>query len=313
MTEKSPTVLLITESALKEKAVSDALESEFDVRTIQSIDEALEGLRYYRPDVIIVDEKTAHFQCESFASAVKKHDGYESIPLLVLSSALKKSYVRELISAGASDILREPIDPDDIRHKITSLTKKNTIKGKVSNLAGSIPSFAKATTEKTLSDRLFVDERIHKVLTSASEHHDMMSLLLVEIDVFDELHKKHGSSIGKYLLLPFEKYLRKVLRPQDVITRLDRGRFVIIMPKTSHTAATCIAENIQDYLKADPFTAEGIEAPITVSIGLANTGEVGSNNPQDDFQFLIDLAGKCLTEAKLQGNKIVSKMISIKE
>jgi len=313
MAEKLLTILLITESALKEKDVVDALENDFEIRTIQSFDEAIESFRYFRPDVIIVDEKTEGFSCESFSKAVKTFEGYDTIPLLVLSAALKKSYVRELISAGATDIIREPIDPSEIKDKLRALTTSNTTKGKVSSLAQSIPKINPAQAKGTLSDRLFVDERVHKVLVSAAKHHEMMSLLIVEIDSYDELHKAHGNTLGKHLLLPFEKYLRKLLRPQDVITRLDAGRFVIIMPKTSQTAATCIAENIQDYLKDSPFRAEGLDEAITVSIGLANTKDVGEENPHGNLQFLIDLATKCLTEAKLQGNKIVSRMSSIKE
>lgn len=313
MAEKMHTILLITESALKEKAITDALENDFEIRTIQSIDDALESFRYFRPDIIIIDEKTEAFSCEAFAKAVKTFEGYETIPLLVLSKALKKSYVRELISAGATDIIREPINATDIQAKLKSLTLSNNTKGKISGLAQNIPTLSQNTTKKSLSDRLFVDERVHTVLVSATQHHDMMSLLIVEIDEYDALHKEHGNTLGKHLLLPFEKHLKQLVRPQDVITRIDRGRFVIIMPKTSQTAATCIAENIQDYLKESPFKAEGINETITASIGLANTSEIGDDNPHDNLQFLIDLATKCLSEAKLQGNKIVSRMISIKE
>lgn len=313
MHEKIHTILLITESALKEKDVTDALEKNFEIRTIQSIDEALESFKYFRPDIIIVDEKTEGFRCEAFVKAIKKFEGYDSIPLLILSEALKKSYMRELISAGATDIIRTPINVNDITSKIKTLTANTTTQGKISHLAQHIPKLTSNEAVKNLSDRLFVDERIHKLLVAAGEHHDMMSLLIVEIDAFEELHKAYKNTLGKHLLFPFEKYLHKLLRPQDIITRIDRGRFVIIMPKTSQTAATYIAENIQDYLKHSPFKAEGIDESITVSIGLANTEEVDEANPHDNLQFLLDLATKCLTEAKLQGNKIVSKMISIKE
>ena len=289
------TVVFVTESARRERQLLQAVEGAFSVKVLLSFDELYDTLKYLQPDVLIIDEKTDHFDCFDVCSKVRSYLNKESLPILVLSDSLKKSHAKLLVSAGASAVLREPIEKDQIDEVFAKFTTKSTTKKKVRSLASSIQGIS-LSTNRSLSDRLIVDKRVEAVLKEAAKEHEKLSLLLVAIDGYADIKQE----MPKKVLIPLERHLTKVLRPQDVMTRLDFERLVIILPKTSHTAAVCIAENIQDYVNTNPFEVDGVE--ISVTIGVTNIDEVSESNPLESLSTLVEDASNLVKRTKKTGS-----------
>lgn len=261
-------ILLVTESALKERDIYESLSHTYRIKVMNSLEECYDSMVYFRPDLIIIDERTSGFECKSFVNEIHKHEGYETIPIFVLTATLKRAHERSLIAAGATDVVREPIEEEALKKQVHAVRSSSATKGKVSTLfkPASLPK-----TSSSLSDRLVIDSSFEKKV-QASE--GKMSLLVVELK--EEIEN-------------FTTTLKGVIRKQDEVSKIDSKHYVILLPKTSQTAAECIAENIQEALHD------------AASIGLASA--------ETNSSHLIQQAMTCLEEAKTKGNSIVSKII----
>lgn len=288
------TVVFVTESARRERQLTQALSEECTIRVLLSFDELFDTLKYLKPDVLIIDEKTERFDCFDVTTKVRAYSNNEKLPILILSDSLKKSHHKLLIHAGATAVLREPIEKEQIDEALEKVSAKGSTKGKVRSLAQHIPGI-QTTTKRSLCDRLIIDKRVEDVLKTAAKEHERLSLLLVAIDGYQKLKQ----AMPKKVLIPLERHLTKVLRPQDVLTRLDFERLVIILPKTSETAAICIAENIQDFVNANPFEVDGVQ--ISVTIAVTNIDEVSEQNPLESLSTLVEDASKLVKNTSKTG------------
>lgn len=301
-----PTLLLLTNSTIKDNIINKVFEEEYYIKTLSNFDEALDLLKYLRPQIIILDEKMFPSSIEDVIKRLKTEQLLKDVPILVITSSLKKTFAKKVIKAGATDLLREPLDEEELAHRILMVKRFQKTHKKMNVMAQMINEMKPPETSRKLSDRLVLDQKVSEAIQSSLESQENLSLLIIEIDDFEKLHKELKGAITKEILLPFEKHLRLMLRKQDIIMRLEMGKFVIILPKTTSKAAEIIAENVQDFLHEHPFEIEDQERKITASIGVSNTSP-SQVDPDESIEFLVKIASKCLKEAKLQGNQVVTQ------
>lgn len=279
-----PGLLLVSQSALRINTIKKCLSKTFYVRDCAKLDEIWEILPHLNPEFVILDDKTSGVDPLVFCKAFREKR--DSVPILVITTHLKKSYTRQLIQAGANDFLREPFEEDDLLFRIDAAKDVSDTQQKMVGLTQFISS---PQTAEPLKKRLIVDERVISAVSTAQEKKHNLSLLVAEVD-----KKTDEAADG------FEKALKKFLRKQDFISRIETGKFVIIMPKTSKSAAHHMAEDIQDSIRSLGFTA---------TIGLAELGMSSTMiSPHQSLDVLLNLATTCLKEAQIQGEKIVSQL-----
>lgn len=281
---EKPGLLLITESAIQLNLIKKALESDYLIRTTTDAEEAFQTLRYLQPELIILDEKTPNFDDKGFCELCREK-GIEC-PILIITLNLKKSYTRQMITAGASDFLREPFDEEELHTRIAIALKNSHMQEKVSTLSHQIAPPEKPTLD--FKNRVIVNEKIVKAISSAQKSKDDLALLIAELDKKDPKYTQQ-----------FEKDLLRLIRPQDLLAEMGSGKFVIILPKTSKNAAHLMAEEIQLGLKTAPYIAR---------IGVTELSDTDAQgiSPIDSLDLMLNLASHYLLEAQLQGNLIVS-------
>ncbi|MBP9841590.1 MAG: response regulator [Simkaniaceae bacterium] len=281
---EKPGLLLITQSAHELHLIKKNLEDEYLIRTTDNAEEAFLILRYLQPELIILDEKTPQFDDKAFCETCRSKQ--IGCPILIITTNLKKSYTRQMLQLGASDFLREPFDEEELLTRIAIAKQTGKIQTKISYLSQQIAPPNTPTSE--FKNRVIVNEKLVNAVSEAQHSKDELSLLIAELDKKDP----------KYIY-PFEQDLTKLLRPQDLLSQISEGKYVIILPKTSKNAATLIAEEIQTALKIAPYIARiGVTE-------LCDTEDQGIS-PIQSLDLMLNLASHCLLEAQLQGNLIVS-------
>jgi PleD family two-component response regulator len=279
-----PGLMLITQSALQLNLIKTELEDEYLIRSADNAEEAFLMIRYLKPELIILDEKTPNFNDMTFCEECRAKG--ISCPILIITTNLKKSYTRQMLKAGASDFLREPFDAEELQTRIAIATQTNEVQEKVSALSQQITPPEQPASE--FKNRVIINEQMVNAVSSAQKSQDELSLLIAELDKKDPRYTHQ-----------FEQDLTRLLRPQDLLSEISEGKFVIILPKTSKHAAQLIAEEIQNGLKTASYVAR---------IGVTELCDAESNgiSPIQSLDLMLNLASHCLLEAQLQGNLIVS-------
>jgi diguanylate cyclase (GGDEF)-like protein len=141
-------------------------------------------------------------------------------------------------------------------------------------------------------------ERLRLALASASRSHDVVSVLMLDIDDFKRVNDVYGHGAGDEILRSLAETLKDAVRSSDVVYRLGGEEFAIVIVSRTPESADRLAVRLVQRVEAAEFDPAG---RITVSVGLAR-GPEHAMNPRE----LIACAEAAMMTAKARGkNQIV--------
>jgi len=101
-------------------------------------------------------------------------------------------------------------------------------------------------------------------------------LMLTDLDQFKEINDTLGHHIGDEVLIEAGARLKKLLRKNDLVSRLGGDEFGILLPNTTIKNASFIAEKIVSSFIL-PFVIEGQSLNIGISVGVVEFPLHGQN------------------------------------
>jgi diguanylate cyclase (GGDEF)-like protein/PAS domain S-box-containing protein len=147
-----------------------------------------------------------------------------------------------------------------------------------------------------LANRHQLDELLPLALARAQRSEGALALMFLDIDKFKSINDSLGHAVGDAVLKEFARRLRDCVRSTDTVARLAGDEFVIVLEGLrSEAEPQFVARKIGAAI-ARPFLLDGIELPVSTSIGIAfHTG--GLLTPS----ALLHRADQALYEAKNAG------------
>lgn len=127
------------------------------------------------------------------------------------------------------------------------------------------------------------------------------SVLFLDIDYYRKVNESLGHQGGDAILRELAQRLQGALRRYDAIGRYGGEEFLIVLPNTPADKAALAAERLRSkIIAAKPFTWDGKEVAVTVSIGIAEFRR------EDTAPDLIEAADVAMYRAKELGrNRVV--------
>jgi CheY-like chemotaxis protein len=119
---KHKTLLAIDDNPVNLRQVKIFLEKHFEVVPVKSGGEGLRVLNIRKIDLILLDIEMPIMTGFEFLEALRSMPGQESIPVVcVTGHEPTPEFVKEIIRAGAKDIVVKPFDPDTIINKVCNV------------------------------------------------------------------------------------------------------------------------------------------------------------------------------------------------
>lgn len=128
-----------------------------------------------------------------------------------------------------------------------------------------------------------------------------LALLLLDIDHFKNVNDTYGHPCGDLVLKGVAALLRSCLRSADVAARYGGDEIAVILPETSKSKASEVAEKLRRQVEKSSFEWEGNSFSLTCSIGVAAVPEGNI----DCWNELLYSADKSLYRAKGKGRNHV--------
>lgn len=128
-----------------------------------------------------------------------------------------------------------------------------------------------------------------------------LALLLLDIDHFKNVNDTYGHPCGDLVLKEVAALLKGCLRSADVAARYGGDEVAVILPETSKSKASEVAEKLRRQLEKSSFEWEGNSFSLTCSIGVAAVPETSI----DHWNELLYSADKSLYRAKGKGRNHV--------
>ncbi|MES1945456.1 diguanylate cyclase [Salinisphaera sp. PC39] len=96
-----------------------------------------------------------------------------------------------------------------------------------------------------------------------------LSLAVFDLDYFKRVNDVHGHDAGDALLRRVGEIFDTRLRATDWVCRMGGEEFCVILPGTDTAQAVVIAEELRRRIEDMAFVHDGVEIPVTVSVGVA--------------------------------------------
>jgi diguanylate cyclase (GGDEF)-like protein len=135
---------------------------------------------------------------------------------------------------------------------------------------------------------LTAPERIKKSKQSGTP----ISLAVIDLDFFKNVNDTYGHARGDIVLRQFGKFLKKLIRENDIVCRYGGDEFVCLLYNANYEQATHISNRFIKMCRESEFG----KTKITMSVGIAT-----SPTHAEDWNSLFNIADRNLYSAKRHG------------
>jgi diguanylate cyclase len=147
-----------------------------------------------------------------------------------------------------------------------------------------------------LYNRKAFDEHLQQTLQLFRAFDQPSCLLLIDVDRFKIINDTQGHIVGDEVLRGVADAITRVfLRKTDFVARYGGDEMAVILRDTSVREGKALAERLLKSLRAMKLSRNGVDLPVTATIGVAGL-EAGFND-----KGWIDSADKALLRAKAAG------------
>lgn len=137
-----------------------------------------------------------------------------------------------------------------------------------------------------------------------------VTVLLMEIDEFDDLHDSYGDRRSQFVIRKIAERFSSNLRATDLLSRLGRARFAVLIPEGGELVAQDIAERMRRDIEGFSIDdGRGAVLQVTISAGLV-TWEPRQFPAVDMDQLARQMQGvgdKALQDAIARGGNCVAR------
>ena len=123
-----------------------------------------------------------------------------------------------------------------------------------------------------LYNRRYFSNEADKNLTLSKVHKQSFCILMIDIDYFKDINDTYGHDTGDQILIELSHKLVELSRIQDIVSRHGGEEFIMLLPDTTTTEATKIAEKIREKVeRMDIYAKSKEKIAITISIGVSQS------------------------------------------
>ena len=148
-------------------------------------------------------------------------------------------------------------------------------------------------------NRRYIMGAINAEKNRAERSGERFCVLILDIDHFKKINDRFGHLAGDRALVAFSKAITSQLRAIDCFGRFGGEEFLLLMPGTRQAGVLTGAERIRGCVEQTNFSDTGIDAKMTVSIGVAEY------QPGESVEEILARADRALYDAKAKGRNRV--------
>jgi diguanylate cyclase (GGDEF)-like protein/PAS domain S-box-containing protein len=114
---------------------------------------------------------------------------------------------------------------------------------------------------------LLLRDRIEHSLNRMLRNAETLALLILDLDGFKAVNDRLGNDAGDVVLVTVADRLRKHLRPDDTVARVEGDEFAVLLENTSEQDAVAVAAELLRLVRL-PMTFHGAPISVDASVGI---------------------------------------------
>ncbi|SNY93326.1 Two-component response regulator, PleD family, consists of two REC domains and a diguanylate cyclase (GGDEF) domain [Cohaesibacter sp. ES.047] len=243
--------------------IETALRSEIEIVAALSPSMALHYLETHPFDALIVEVRDYNEHLIQFIADLRRNSNYFSFPIIVVCHKRATEDGLAALASGANDIVSFPFSERFFENRIEILVREERYRRQLRKI------FTEArllmpTDEVT---RLYSEEFLKTHLDVLNEQDGAVSMTFAGLDVsFDAPDGTQAEVPEPSLLARVGRFVSSLMRAEDMLTRLDNGRFVAFFPDTDLFEARIALQRIRSIVHLSPFVQKNASYGVTVTL-----------------------------------------------
>jgi diguanylate cyclase len=261
----APRVLLVEDDeddyVLTRELLADAFGAAIELQWVPTWDEALTVIAQARHDICLVDYRLGE---RNGLELVREAIELGSVaPFIVLTGQGNREIDLEAMRTGAADYLAKgemtaPLLDRAIRYAI----ERHRAERRLAEMA----RFDQLTG---LANRVLFRDYLIKTLARADRHHQLVAVMLLDLDRFKTINDTHGHEAGDVLLKQMAHRLKSSVRESDLVARLGGDEFTVVMDGLSDPGVIAgFAARLLEVIR-QPVPLGRCEVVTSASIGIS--------------------------------------------
>jgi PleD family two-component response regulator len=252
--------------------------------TPQMADDMLETQNF---DALIVELSDYNAHLIEFINALRRNPTYFSLPIILVCHKKATEDGLAALAAGANDIVSFPFSERFFENRIDILVREERYRQQLRKIF-SEARLLMPTDEVT---RLYSETFLKTHLEALEGDSGATSMSFAGIDISFEVidddgrHEIHEAS----LLSRVGRLVSSLMRAEDLLARLDNGRFVALFPDTDLYETRSALRRIRSIVQLSPFVEQSSQKGVKVSLDFSLHYSDSKSEMMDVDKILKDL------------------------
>ncbi|WP_299493303.1 PleD family two-component system response regulator [Acaryochloris sp. IP29b_bin.137] len=316
--QQSVNILIVDDVPTNLSILAQTLRDQgFTVWVAKSGNKALKQLSHALPDLILLDIQMPGMDGLETCARLKADPRTADIPVIFMTALGDQVNKVKGLSLGAVDYITKPFEEAEVLARVRvhlslrDLTLKlqreievrKRTEAKLAEANASLHRLAHVDGLTQVANRYRFDQEIEQAWRRLQREHQMLSLILCDVDHFKRFNDHYGHQAGDDCLRQVAQAIQKAVhRPDDLVARYGGEEFAIVLPSTPAQGAVKVAIAIcSEVLNLQiPHEVSSVSQYITLSLGIATV----IPQAEQEIDTLIELTDQALYQAKAEGRNM---------
>jgi len=241
-------------------------------------DMALDQLERFGFDALIISTSIGHDALISLLRHVRLNARLFNLPVAVLANHDEVVDFDGLFQAGASDVLHRPLEPKELRVRLTSLVRQQRFRLALQRVYREARHLATSDALTGLYNHGFLFDHLTRLVLESHKWGKILAVAYFRVTDLAAVNAEHGYAAGDRMLRQIGGVFSGLVRGEDLPARLDGAGFVVVMPDTGRDSAEIVKNRIVSVATSSEYLISdfGVRVRPDIRAGLAML-EAGDN------------------------------------
>ncbi|MCT4657126.1 MAG: diguanylate cyclase [Cohaesibacter sp.] len=237
-----------------------------DVETVAALTPAMaeDMLKEQQFDALIVELSDYNAHLIAFIEDLRRNPSYFSLPIILICHKKASQDGLAGLASGANDIVSFPFSGSFFENRIDILVREERYRQQLRKIFSEARLLMPTDEVTRLYSETFLKTHLEALPNEASK--PCVSFAGIDIR-FDLIGGREMSSINENgLLSRVGRLISSLMRAEDMLARLDNGRFVALFPDTDLQETRTALQRIRAIVQLSPFVEQSSQQGIKVSL-----------------------------------------------
>jgi diguanylate cyclase len=275
------TILVIEDDRAVQAAIISILEAQgFCAVGAEDGKLAMRQARAIRPDMILSEVQVPGLDGHQILKQIRQDPNLAGTLFVFLSNRTSRSEIRQGMTLGADDYLAKPLVAEELVDAVTACLRKQALaiapyEDQMQRNKLALERIAYWDEVTGLPNRRLFGQQVQQVMAHARQSHQSVAVFYLSVDQLHTITVTFGQEMGAALLQSVSQRLKQV--EALAIARLGDTEFGLVFADAwQHQQVAQVAQRLLDVV-TEPYTLNGHEVRIQLSIGVASYPQHGSN------------------------------------